>query len=319
MNNRFRWAQRLAFWGLTATSALACGTSKSQPAADTGASGDDPVVGGARPADLRVPSGYDPTKPAPLLVMLHGYSTSGLIIGIYLKMASIADAHGFFYVAPDGTVDSKGSHYWNATDACCSSFGTDVDDVGYITALIKEIQGRYKIDPKRIYVMGHSNGGYMAHRLACDRSDLIAGAVSVAGAVWSDPTKCNPSAPVAVLQIHGTEDKSVLYAGTIPSGGDAGPLGDSGSVVAGYYPGAEQTIATWGKKNSCADALVGGASIHADADGKGNETSVSRHEGCAKNGAAELWKVQGAGHVFVLTPDGLEGVWKFLESHAKAS
>ena len=50
-----------------------------------------------------------------------------------------------------------------------------VDDSGYVRQIIMTIQGIYKIDPRRIYVTGHSNGGYMSHRMACDHSDLIAG------------------------------------------------------------------------------------------------------------------------------------------------
>jgi polyhydroxybutyrate depolymerase len=293
--------------------ALSCSSSGSDPQATTDAgddTGEERMFGGDRPVSVRVPDGYDPKKPAPLLLMLHGYGSAGGIFDIYLKMASIADKYGFFYVAPDGLVDSKGSHYWNATDACCDEDHTGVDDVAYLTGLVKEIQSVYAIDPARIYAFGHSNGGFMAHRLACDHAEMFAAIGSFAGAVWSDPTKCNPSTKVGVLQIHGTDDKEVLYAG------HSGPIPPS--TLSGTYPGAEQTVAFWAGKNGCAAALTsGGPNIHVDLDFKTNETVVTQHEGCAANGAAELWTVQGAGHIFAFAPEGLESLWKFFEDHPK--
>jgi polyhydroxybutyrate depolymerase len=280
----------------------ACGTSSSStPVADAGAEADvERTFGGDRPVSVRVPAGYDGTTPRPLLLMLHGYATGGPIIDIYVKMTSIADAHGFFYVAPNGTRDSQGNQFWNATDACCDRDHTGVDDVAYLTSLVREISGVYAIDQTRIFVMGHSNGGFMSHRLACEHAEMFAAAASFAGAVWSDASRCAPSEPVGMLEIHGTTDDSVLYAGTTE------------------YPSAEQTIATWATKNGCAPALADtGTKLRVNADAKSPDTSVMRHDACAKNGAAELWPVQGAGHVFTFTPEALETVWTFLDGHHK--
>jgi poly(3-hydroxybutyrate) depolymerase len=79
-----------------------------------------------------------------------------------------------------------------------------------------------------------------------------------------------------------------------------------------------QTVATWAEKNGCSPALVDtGTRIHVSEDGQGLETKISRHDGCAKNGAAELWTVDGGGHLFVFTPDSLERIWQFMQAHAK--
>jgi polyhydroxybutyrate depolymerase len=312
---------RFAFLlALMATLAIALGACNSvgdiTPDASAGG-GDDasaPMFGGARPTPVHVPTGYDPSKPAPLVMMLHGYGSANVLTELYWKMSSLADTDGFFYVAPNGTFDSSGSRFWNATDACCNIDGRDVDDVGYLTGLVKEIQGAYAIDPKRVYVMGHSNGGYMAHRLACDHAETFAAIVSYAGAVWADPSKCNPSAPIGVLQVHGTADDSVLYGGTIASGdAGAGDAGDQGPP----YPGAKQTVAFWAQNNGCATALVDVGMSHVDADGVGMETTIARHDGCTPNGAAELWSVGGAGHVFFVAPEALASMWTFLSAHAK--
>ncbi|MEO7092156.1 MAG: PHB depolymerase family esterase [Polyangiales bacterium] len=297
-------------------SSMSCSSTSSPPTSNVDAGTDTPadsgaehVFGGDRPVEVRVPEGYDAKKPAPLLMMLHGHGASGLSFELYLKMISIADKHGFFYVAPDGTEDSKHVRFWNATDACCAD-GKPVDDVAYLTGLVKEIQSVYSIDPQRIYVLGHSNGGFMAHRLACEHAETFAAIASFAGATWTDESSCKPSGPVGVLQIHGTADDTVLYAGTSTPGGG----------LLGTYPGAEQTVATWAKKMGCADPLTDtGTKIHVDADLKGTETSVLRHAACPQNGAAELWKVEGGPHIFAFAPEALETTWKFFEDHAKPS
>lgn len=294
---------------LAASSTVACSTSDTSPsgAPDAASSGGLPTTfGGARPVEIRVPAGYDASRPAPLLLVLHGYGSGGALNNLYMHMTSIADAKGFLYVSPDGTVDKAGKRFWNANDGCCDFDGTGVDDVGYLTSLVKEIASVYAVDPKRIFVMGHSNGGYMTNRLACDHAETFAAAVSWAGANWSDAAKCAPSVPVGFLQMHGTADATVPYAA-----GDGGP-----TKVA--YAGAEGTVATWASKNGCDAKLVATAeSLHVSEGSPGADTKVSRHEGCKANGAAELWPVQGADHVFTFTTEAVSAIWNFFETHAK--
>src|SRR4051794_18792775 len=77
-------------------------------------------LGGARPVSLfHAPAGYDASKPAPLVLMLHGYGASGLLQDAIFRLQEIADEEGFFLVAPDGTLDSTQKRFWNANDNCC--------------------------------------------------------------------------------------------------------------------------------------------------------------------------------------------------------
>ena len=297
-------AHLLLLFPLLPLLAAACSTTSDAVVAPTiDASDETRTFGGARPVTVRVPEGYDASHPAPLVMMLHGYGSAGLLTDFYWPMSHIADAKGFFYVTPNGLFDKDDKRYWNATDACCDFANSGVDDVAYLTGLVAEIQSAYAIDPKRIYVMGHSNGGYMAHRLACEHADTFAAIVSFAGAVWKDPAKCAASAPVGVLQIHGTVDDEVPYAGRT-----------TGRII----PGAEETIADWATKNGCAPDLVDTQRrLHVSADGTGQETIDLAHSGCAQNGAAELWRVEGAAHLFAYTPESLEAIWSFVSTHAK--
>ena len=86
------------------------------------------TVGGARSTQLYVPASYDAATPMPLVVLLHGYTASGAVQETYLQLQKQADAQGFLYVHPDGTLDASKNRFWNATDACCDFQGTDVDD-----------------------------------------------------------------------------------------------------------------------------------------------------------------------------------------------
>jgi polyhydroxybutyrate depolymerase len=159
-----------------------------------------------------------------------------------------------------------------------------VDDVAYLRAVIRDVMARYPVDRRRVFVVGHSNGGFMAYRMACEASDLVAGVVSLAGATWKDPARCRPRAPVAVLQIHGTEDGVIRYAG----GRDP--------PAAAPYPGAVESVARWAELDGCAGPLTAtGERLDLDRRVPGPETRVARHGGC-RGGAAELWTMRGGGH-----------------------
>lgn len=258
-----------------------------------------------RPYDLVVPRGYDGSRPIPLLIVLHGYGATGFLQSIYFQLGRVADAENFLYAYPDGTLDASGRHFWNATDACCNFGKLPVDDVSYLSAVIEDVAANHRVDRKRIFVAGHSNGGFMSHRLACDLSTRIAGIVSLAGAQWKDPMRCQPSAPIAVLQVHGDADDTVNY-----EGGNTGPAGAE-------YPSAHDTVATWARFNGCQSQLEPtGMVLDLDAGVAGAETRVERYRGC-RGGAVELWTIQGGGHVPVLQPSFAETIYAFLMAHPK--
>jgi polyhydroxybutyrate depolymerase len=156
---------------------------------------------------VHVPSGYDAAAPAPLIVLLHGYTSSGAGQDTYMQVSALKDAYGFILVAPDGTREAGGNRprFWNASAACCNFSDSEVDDVAYLAGLIDAIKADYAIDDKRVYLFGHSNGGFMSYRLAHEHGGAIAAIASLAGADQSRPRPAPPE-PVHVLQIHGTAD-----------------------------------------------------------------------------------------------------------------
>ena len=268
------------------------------------------VVGGDRPVTVHVPTSYDESRPAPLLIILHGYGGNGNETAAYFNLAPAADARGYVYAFPDGTIDSSGSPSWNATDACCNFDEADVDDVGYLTDVIADIQAELAIDPKRIAVVGHSNGGFMSYRLACDRAELVAAVVSLAGATFADPADCVPSEPVSVAQIHGTADDVIRYEGG-PLAADHGP-----------YPGAETTAETWATYDGCDETSSPlGAKVDVDtylSDGDDPaETSVAEWSGCKSGATVQLWTIPDGSHVPAISPTFADSVMDFLVDHPK--
>lgn len=274
------------------------------PGGQGGGEGGAAPIGGDRPVDVFVPSSYDGTTAVPLVILLHGYSASGNIQELYFKLQNQAEEKGFLYVHPDGLKDAQNNQYWNATDACCDFGGSGVDDSGYLASLVDEISAQYAVDSKRVYFVGHSNGGFMSYRMACDHADKIAAIVSLAGAMPFDTSVCQPSGPVAVLQIHGTADDTILY--------------DGGSTLS-PYPSAQESVDAWISSNGC-DTAADTSAPPLDLDNglAGDETLVSQWKsGCQPGGSVELWTIQGGGHIPALSSNFAPDVIDFLLAHPK--
>jgi polyhydroxybutyrate depolymerase len=271
------------------------------------------IVGGERPVKVQLPTPGS-SGPAPLILLLHGYTSNSAEVQEYLRLGRVAADRGFVFAAPDGTVDSDGNQYWNATDACCDLDQAGVDDAGYLADLIDEIKAVANIDPKRIYVVGHSNGGFMSHRMACEHADVLAAIVSVAGATFVDPDDCRPSEPVAVLQIHGSADETIAY--------DGGVLGYSNDGSPLKYPGARATAKAWAGYDGCDPKLVEtDETVDVDAliDGPSDlaEATIARASGCEPGGAVELWTIPDGGHVPSVSGALADRIADFLLDHPK--
>ncbi|MBN1444208.1 MAG: PKD domain-containing protein [Planctomycetes bacterium] len=247
----------------------------------------DITVGGARPVTVHVPESYDPEVPMPLVVNLHGFSLTAAQLETLTRMQPLSDALGFLYACPQGTLDSRGRPFWNATDACCDVDGSGVDDSGYLRAVIDEIRSALNVDERQVYLAGWSNGGFMCYRMACDHADAIAAIVSFAGMTHLDPARCAPSVPVHVLHWHGTADAIVAYGG--------GVLPDWPGVPP--FPGAVATVEQWALYNGCSgepDTTMEPMDLYPQLAGA--ETSIARYAGCDPLGSVELWTVSGGDH-----------------------
>ncbi len=279
-----------------ATASISAATTPSAPAGD-------PI--GDRPYDVFVPTTYTASVPMPLVLLLHGIGTSSAQMEAIVQLQPLAEERGFLYVHPDGTQDSAGDPFWNATDGCCNAYDAPVDDSAYLASVIEQVEARYNVDPGRIYLVGVSNGGFMAHRMACDHADTIASIVSFAGATFLDSTRCTPSQPVSVLEVHGTADEIVPY--------------DGGELIAGHpFPSAATTVADWAVHNGCGpDRAPTGVRLDVDATLPGDDTDVSRFDGCPLGGVVELWTVVGGTHITPFASAFAPSIVDFLFAHPK--
>jgi polyhydroxybutyrate depolymerase len=254
-----------------------------------------------RPVDIVVPDGLDPAEPAPLVVVLHGYSGTGLAQDTYFGFRDEADRRGVLLAHPDGTEDQRGLQFWNATDACCNFFGSDVDDVAYLAAVVEYADSVHPVDPARVYLAGHSNGGFMSYRLACERPDLFAAIVSLAGAMVDDASTCAPDEPVSVVQVHGTLDDVIRY--------------DGGDILGNAHPSAADTTDDWASLNGCDLDTEPAPALDLETDLAGDETTVVAYVDCPVGVAVELWTIPGGSHLPALGPGFAAAVFDFFEAH----
>ncbi|MEZ4366634.1 MAG: PHB depolymerase family esterase [Kofleriaceae bacterium] len=247
------------------------------------------TVGGDRPVTVQVPVTLVAGERYPLVVVLHGYGTAGAVQQAYLQLAELTTTPGAFVVAPAGTVDDGDNQFWNASDACCDFADAAPDDVGYLGGIIDEIIAGWPIDLARVFVVGHSNGGFMAYRMACERADVITAIAPLAGAnVSLDGAGCAPTAPVSILHLHGTADGTVAYGG--------------GVLLAGQppYPGAEASTQAWATADGCTGAFAppaADATLDLVGGLPGAETAREVAGGCPAGVAVERWRIAGAGHI----------------------
>ena len=251
-----------------------------------------------------------PNERLPLLLYLHGLGGSGSEALASPEIRALAQRHRMVLVAPDGNLDREGRRFWNAGGACCNFDGKAVNDVARLEALLFHWTQRPDIDPARVYVVGFSNGGFMAHRLACYMDDRLAAIVSIGGAGRAREEACAPVSTIAVLEIHGDADPIVRYGG--------GHVLDNRG--ADPHPSAPETFADWAERLGCqapARPQTKPKTTTVDLDPRlpGAETRIESYADCP-HGSVELWTVRGGGHQ-VATPAMLARVGEFLAAHPK--
>lgn len=242
------------------------------------------TVGGIeRDYRLYVPAGLPPA--APLVVMLHGGFGSAEQAERAYGWNQLADSAKFVVAYPDGV-----GRAWNSGGGCCGRPSRDgVDDVGFITAAVRDIAANVGIDPARIYATGISNGGMMAYKLACD--SVVFAAIGPDSATQLDA--CPAPHPTSVLHVHGTADRLIRYDGQ-PGIGFARIDG----------PPVPDVNAFWRNVDQCPPPVttVDGALTTSVADCPGGRT-------------VELVTVAGGGHDW--PPFATQRLWEFFAAHPR--
>lgn len=259
---------------------------------------------------VHLPPVYDGQRPLPLVIAIHGSGGTGSGMANTTGFSLLADKEGFIAAYPDGMVGRNRG--WNALFGKPIPGGhgaqvDDVDDVGFIRALIDQLRHSYHADPSRVFVCGHSSGAYMAYRVAIDLSDRVAAAGVVNGSMAirlrdGEPSILDipgPVAPISVIDICGGKDNLVKFGG-----------GKTERVLAWSVPQCAQHFV---KANGCA--------------AQGRETRDAEHgvvrtlhSGGRTGTEVELVVVENCNHNWPIPQYGLSAsqeLWSFFAKHPK--
>ncbi len=240
------------------------------------------VNGVTRTYRLYTPS----TLPAklPVLIALHPLGINGSTFALWTGFDSVASSKRFLAVYPNGIGNS-----WNAGE-CCSSGSNPPNDVAFIKRILDRLSGRFTLDRKRIFATGHSNGGMMAYRLACDQAGTFAGIGVVATTLVTSP--CSPSRPVSVMHIHGLADTLVPYNGN------------------SSFPSVPSVINHWKTVDGCTTS---------SATSSGARTRL-RWTGCSAGSGVVRTTIAGMTHTTWPRSSSFNAtttIWKFLAAHPR--
>ncbi|WP_437938341.1 extracellular catalytic domain type 1 short-chain-length polyhydroxyalkanoate depolymerase [Sorangium sp. So ce341] len=235
--------------------------------------------GRERSALLHVPRSLPRKKGrVPLVLDFHHVNGTPEAEAALTGLSALADERGLLVAYPAGIGGS-----WNAGLCCGQAWEEGVDDVDFTRDLIDAISEEHRVDPRRIFVTGMSNGALMAHRLGCELADRIAAIAPVAGVLHVPPATCEPARPISVLHVHGTADIVIPYNG----GTGVVPVPVPGSLE---FVSVAESLAIWRERDGCA-----GVSHVTYAHGDTTCTAWSR---CAEEAEVEHCAVEGGGHTW---------------------
>jgi polyhydroxybutyrate depolymerase len=265
---------------------------------------------------IHVPPSFDPAQPVPVVLVFHGGGTNARTMVRFCGLNETADRYGFLAVYPSGTGRNPNLLTWNAGNCCGDALRDNVDDVGFVAALLDDLAGLADIDPNRVFATGMSNGGILAYRLASELSERIAAIASIAGPMGTD--RCQPTRPVSILHFHGTADEFTPYAGGL------GPK----SLTTIVFRSAADSVSCWVTSNGCPERPQKSTIQAKEAGGFPVEKSVWGPG--AAGTEVVLYTIHGGGHTWpgriplgtYLGPSATgisanELLWTFFERHGR--
>jgi polyhydroxybutyrate depolymerase len=274
------------------------------------------ISGVMRSYRLHLPAGRAAASALPLVLVFHGGGSTAAAMERLTRFSELADRERFAVAYPEGL-----SNHWNdGRDPAVMGARADVDDVPFVAALIDRLVREERIDRKRVYATGYSNGAIFSHYLAARLSDRIAAIAPVAGGIADRFRPAfRPGAPVSVLIVQGTTDPFVPL-----EGGEV--RGTRGRLVA-----TQQAIELWVKANGCSASPESRDLPDVDpADG----CRVASHTWSGGRDGADVtyYEMKGGGHTWPggaqYLPQSLIGrtcrdvdattaIWAFLARHHK--
>jgi polyhydroxybutyrate depolymerase len=264
-------------------------------------------------------------KPAPrgtvaLVIAFHGSGADGAAMERLSKFSQLADSEGFIVVYPDAV-----GREWNDGREAPGilSQARHVNDVAFVNAMITQISRTHRIDPKRIYATGFSNGGIFAHYLGSKLANRLAAIAPVSGGLAEPAAReFNPASPLSVCVVHGAADKAVPYLG-----GEVDDH-DNGRILA-----TEDSVSLWVQQSGNAFAEpTSGVLSNTTAD-EHRRVKYTRWSAPSGNAEVLLYTIEDGGHAWPTNPqtpsvlnfwrssksfDTTRAIWDFFKSHPKA-
>jgi polyhydroxybutyrate depolymerase len=274
------------------------------------------VDGRTRSYLVHVPPSYDGKTTYPVVLAFHGAATNGQIMARFCGLSEKADSAGFIVVYPNGTGRNEKLLTFNAGNCCAYAALHNIDDVKFTRILLGDLKQSVRVDPKRIFVTGMSNGGMMAYRLASESSEIIAAAAPVGGPMATQT--CAPRRSVPIIHFHGTEDEFAPYAGG---------RGPQSTAFAPFYS-VQHSVDAWVRANGCSDKPTVEKLPNKADDGM---TVTRKTWGSGREGSeVVLVTIEGGGHSWPGRDPRLEFLgpstkdisandlmWEFFQKHAR--
>jgi poly(3-hydroxybutyrate) depolymerase len=234
----------------TLPTATASTDSRSAGCGQAAASGDYTVQSGGltRTYRLHVPDNYKPSKQYPLILVFHGRGKTGAQTEAFSDLSKLDAVVAY----PNGVIGDENKQAWQGAPYAAKG----VDDVKFTADLLDQLEAAYCVDTRTVYATGKSNGAGFTGILACRMADRFAAIAPVSGAFYIEGTRCAPSRPIPVLDIHGTGDT------TIPYGGDGSR----------DLPRVETWVRDWSVRDHCSpDTRVSQL---------GDDVLITKYKGC---------------------------------------
>jgi polyhydroxybutyrate depolymerase len=230
--------------------------------------------------DLRIPASLPEHPPATLVLNFHGGGGNPRQHRDDSQFDALAEEDGFLLVYPAGTSPMGNFLTWNIGLSPTFATRQNVDDIGYVRAILADLSRMVPVDPRRVFATGFSQGATLCYRLACELSTVIAAIAPVSGVMHVPESERHPERPIPILHFHGRQDPLVLYQG--------GPAETPAGII--DRPGVEDTIRWWVKQNGLPETP--------SAQERRGQAELVRF-GPAHGGAdVSLWTLQDGGHTW---------------------
>lgn len=246
------------------------------------------VMGSRRSYLVHVPPALDPERPLPLIVAIHGAFETAKAMEERSGFSDLADREGFVAVYPNGMGLFGLLQHWNAGHCCGKAAADNVDDVGFVAAVIEDVQKRLPIDRNRIYMVGFSNGGMLAYRFAAENSDRLSALATIAATIGGQPAADaplwripDPKTPLPLILFHGLDDEAIP-----PQGGSSPQRGGDQSFLS-----VQDSADFWIRNNGCdPDPL--------SEDIRNGNIRKTIWQGCRQDADVVLYMLKNWGHVW---------------------